>query len=393
MASISSTKVMVAAILGFFLYGSIASMLGTLLPYLSARDHLSPAQMGDVALVQALGLMIASIVTGPLIDNRGKKTGMILGLALIVMALIGLPASTGWVMVSGSMFLLGLGGGAIVNASNTLVSDLSDEKRASFFSLAHVFFGAGGLFTPLVAANLLGGNGIKLSILVASMAVVVTLIMFFIAMPPPLRDRAFGFSAALDLKGKPLLVLLSFFVFLYVSCEVGFWNWLPKYMMSEGISQKSALNILALGFASGMLVGRVIAVKVLAKVSASRAALVCAVLMVGVMFWALRSPSPMMAWVSVFASGVVMGPVFPSSMAMTGDAFPVMTATCLGIVSTAGWAGTAVSSYVVGAIAGQDVNRLHTALLIFPAAAVMMVLIGLVLQPMLRKGRTATAAA
>ena len=60
-----------AAILAIFVYGMIAAMLGTILPDLSSRFHLSPKQNGTIAFAQAMGLIIASLSVGPLIDTQG----------------------------------------------------------------------------------------------------------------------------------------------------------------------------------------------------------------------------------------------------------------------------------------------------------------------------------
>ena len=60
-----------AAILAIFVYGMTAAMLGTILPDLSERFHLTPAQNGTIAFAQALGLMIASLAVGPLLDTQG----------------------------------------------------------------------------------------------------------------------------------------------------------------------------------------------------------------------------------------------------------------------------------------------------------------------------------
>ena len=72
-----------AAILAIFVYGMIAAMLGTILPDLSDRFHLTPTQNGTIAFSQALGLIIASVGVGPLLDTQGDKVGLILGLAFI----------------------------------------------------------------------------------------------------------------------------------------------------------------------------------------------------------------------------------------------------------------------------------------------------------------------
>ncbi len=68
-----------AAILAIFVYGMIAAMLGTILPDLSDRFQLTPSQNGTIATAQALGLMIASLAVGPLLDTQGDKIGLILG--------------------------------------------------------------------------------------------------------------------------------------------------------------------------------------------------------------------------------------------------------------------------------------------------------------------------
>src|SRR5579864_4147725 len=171
MTKTSSLRLMIAASTALFLYGTIAPMLGTLLPDLSVRFHMTSQQNGLIAAVQALGLVLASIVAGPLIDSRGKKAGFLSGMTLIVVSLFTLPNATGWKIIMGSMFTLGVGGGTIVTAANTLVSDIGEDKRASMLSFANMFFGLGGLVTPLIAANVFHGNAIGLSYLIAALAV------------------------------------------------------------------------------------------------------------------------------------------------------------------------------------------------------------------------------
>src|SRR5271169_2400984 len=144
---------MLAAIVAIFVYGMIAAMLGTILPDLSDRFHLSPSQNGTIAFAQALGLIIASLGVGPLLDNEGKKLGLILGLAFISIALFALPRSRGFRGILLLMFLLGVGGGIVVTAANSLVSDVSQARRGAALNLVNIFFGLGALATPLIAAN------------------------------------------------------------------------------------------------------------------------------------------------------------------------------------------------------------------------------------------------
>src|SRR5271157_1860588 len=104
----------VAAILAIFVYGMIAAMLGTILPELSERFHLTPAQNGTIASAQALGLIIASVGAGPMLDTEGKQIGLIIGLAFVGIALFALPRSPGFRGIVFLLFLLGVGGGIVV---------------------------------------------------------------------------------------------------------------------------------------------------------------------------------------------------------------------------------------------------------------------------------------
>ncbi|MCL6543929.1 MAG: MFS transporter [Bryobacteraceae bacterium] len=383
MSTVKSGRLILAAILAILVYGMIAAMLGTLLPNLSARFGLTPEQSGNIAFAQALGLIIASVSIGPLIDNKGKKTGLLLGLTLIAAALFLLPASGGYTHLIAWMFLLGLGGGMIVTAANALVSDLNEARRASTLNLLNLFFGLGGLLTPLVAGNLLSGNVIAMCYVVAVLTAATLLIHALTTMPKPTGERGFKLSEVGLVTGNPSLYLLSLMLFLYVACEVGVWNWLAKHLTAQGIPESQALTILSLGFALGMLVGRVAVSRILIRISSQNVTLGASVLMAATTYLTLQTKDPSVAWVTVFCAGLAMAPVFPTTLAMAGDAFPKATATAMGIVITFGWVGLAVSSKIIGGIAGGDDQQLGTALLVLPGFSVLMILVNLALRPVL----------
>jgi len=381
-APISKSRLIPAAILAIFVYGLIAAMLGTLLPELSRKYSLTPDQNGGIALAQAIGLIIASLAVGPLIDNKGKKTGLLLGLGLIAASLFIVPSSPAGALAI--VFLaLGVGGGIIVTAANALVSDIREERRATTLNLLNLFFGLGGLATPLIGAYVLAGNTIALCYLVAVLTVATFVLHAVTRMPPPTVERGFKLSEAGQLLGRPILFLLSLLLFLYVTCEVGVWNWLPRHLVAQGIPESRALGILSLGFALGLLVGRVVVSRILIKVSSPTVTLAASVLMAITTYAMLQTKDAVLAGILVFCAGLAMAPVFPTTLAMVGDAFPRMTATAMGLAITCGWIGLAVSSHIIGAIAGNDPSQLKTALLVIPIASVIMVLVTLVIRPIL----------
>ena len=372
-----------AAILAIFVYGMIAAMLGTILPELSERFHLSPSQNGTIASAQALGLILASLGVGPLLDNEGNKLGMVLGLVFISVALFVLPRSPGFRTILLLLFLLGVGGGTLVTAANSLVSDVGAAHRATALNLVNLFFGLGGLATPFIAANLFRRNWVRLCYTVAFLAVTTLAIEMITQMPGP-TGTGFILADAGPVLGRPVLFLIGLFLFLYIGCEVGMWNWLVRHLIAQGIPESQALNILSLGFALGLLIGRAGILPILSHVPAITVTLIGSIAMAVTTFLAFRTSKPAAAAVLVFLSGISMAPVFPTTIAIVGDAFPRMTSSAIGFVITCGWTGLAVSSRIIGAIAGGDPRRLKKALLVIPASAVLMVGLDLAIRSALR---------
>jgi fucose permease len=369
-----------AAILAIFVYGMIAAMLGTILPDISQRFSLTPRQNGNIALFQAVGLMIGSFFVGPLMDVYGKQVGMLFGLALVAAALLLLRGAGAYQAVVTAMMLLGIGGGVVVTATNSLNADINPANPAVISNLLNLFFGLGGLVTPLVSAKLFQKNPRALALFAATLAILGFLASTAAPFKPASGQVAFQFSAVAGLLTNPSLLLLSLMLFLYVACEVGVWNWLVRHLIAQGVPEGKALTILSLGFALGLLIGRIGAAQILQQVDARTVLIGAAALMAVTTFLMLQSSSAGAAQGLVFLAGLAMAPVFPTTLGVVGAKFTGDTAaTAIGIAVTAGWFGLAVSSPIIGGIAGSDPKGLKKALLVIPAASVVMMIVGLAL--------------
>ncbi len=377
----NSSRIVFAAILAIFVYGVIAAMLGVLL----ATFHLTPEENGNIALAQAIGMIIASLSAGPIIDKQGKKLALVTSLALIAGSLFLLRSAPGYETQLLWVFVLGLGGGILVTAANALAGDVNEAQRSSTLNFLNLFFGLGGMATPLIAAYLVNNDAQLLCLLAAVLAAVTLVVHMTTPMPGPKGGAGGGSVPIGDLAKNPSLWLFAGFLFLYVAAEIGVWNWLAQLLQSRGTDAKAAQGIVGSGFAFGILVGRVVVSRILIKIPASTVLLASAVLMLVTTYVLLQTTDPSMAWGTVFAAGIAMAPVFPTTLGMVGDAFPRGTATAMGFVITFGWVGLAVSSSIIGALGGSDPKQLPTALLVLPAASALMVVIMLVLRGMTPK--------
>jgi fucose permease len=230
---------------------------------------------------------------------------------------------------------------------------------------------------------LLGKNSTRLCQLLAALAVVAIGVSFVAPIPPPTSAQSFVFSDVGSVLNRPSLWLCSLLLFLYVACEVGIWNWLVQHLIAQGVPQVRALNVLSFGFALGLLFGRLGASQILISVRGLNVTLAASILMAVMTFLLLRTRKPTVAWIFTFIAGMAMAPMFPTTVALIGDAFPRMTGTAIGIAITSGWIGLAVSSRVIGLIAAGDPARLKKALLLLPAMSLAMIAINVSLRYLL----------
>lgn len=352
-------------------------MLGVLF----ATYGLNPAQQGNLGLMNALGLVIASVSAGPLVELRGKKIALVSGLALVAGSLLWMPDLNGYAALVAIYFTLGAGGGIVSTAANSLVADMAADRRGRALNFLNLFFGLGGIVTTYAASYIFKPAPLCYSL--AVLAVIALLVNLTVPMAATSGQLSFDWDEIPKLVSNPVLTLLSLLMFLYVACEVGVWNWLKAYLISIRFEPQTAGGIVSYGFAFGILIGRMVASRIPAKVPARSIILIFSLMTAAATFAMLKVYSRPGVTIAVFCAGLAMAPIFPTLLAMVGDKFPRGSATAIGIAITSGWLGLAVSSPIVGRLATE--NTLHEALLLLPCCAGAMVLVTLVLRFGLRK--------
>lgn len=367
-----------AACLAIFVYGMVASMVGTINPALAAQFQLDNVQTSYLALAQGIGLVVASVSVGPLMDRRGKKVGLVLGLTFVAAAMLTLGAASGFAVILVAMIVMGIGGGIVITGANALGSDVSESRRASVLNFLNVFVGLGGFATPFVAGNLLGGDAVRVAYAAAALTIVTLLVHLVLRIPRPVMTGIARKSSAVF--RQPMLYLLGSATFLYTACEFGVWNWLVKYLLTRGVEATTAFNVLSLGFALGLLSGRVAVTPILIKVPPATVTVSASILM-ALTTWAMLHVSDVtLLGAVVFLAGVAMAPVFPTTIAIVGDVFKEGSATAIGFTITCGFSGLVVSSPLIGWLAGPDPSGLGRGLLLLPAFSIALLVVNLVIR-------------
>ena len=346
-------------------------MLGTIQQSLGTSLGLNTIQLSWLALAQGIGLAATSVFAGAFMDRSGKKIGVVLGLCAAIAGLALLSHPINLAVSIAAMAILGVGGSLVIVGANAIVNDVSDARRASALNILNLFVGLGGMATPFVAGNLLHSDATRVAWFamgIAALALVLTLATPLKHKPPAAQAGAGG-----QVFGVGLLYVLSAITFLYTACEFAMWNWLPRYLIASDVPSATALNILSLGFACGMLLGRLGAAQLLAKASPLPVILASSVAMAVTTFLMLHLSSPVAIAVVVFLAGLAMAPVFPTTIAIVGRIFKQRSGTAIGFAITCGFSGLVLSSPVIAWLSGADPRGIGRGLLLIPVLSLVIV--------------------
>jgi fucose permease len=362
--------------LGFVLTGIVNTVLGPILPALSARLQLSDAQAGNFFTAQFLGSIAGVTATSVLLHHRRFRFSLVLGY-LLMGAGLSLLASPGWRLALLGPIIYGLGLGVVIPTSNLLVSSMNPERRAAALSGLNFCWGAGAVLVPL-AVSIAQPRRIlwESLVLFAAGLVPVAAVMVAVPAPAPLRHERPTASPWRNFGRWRLAAALAAMFFLYVGAESALGGWLATLVKRLVPGQSSgwlpALSI----FWGGLVLGRGLAPfllrrmreRTLALTGLTAATLAILVLIMG----------PGRPWLNTAAAlaGLGLAPVFPVCIALLshfgemerrvggpmfafaslgGAVFPWL----VGVVSTA--SGSLQTGLIVPLLAGLFLLVLHAA--------------------------------
>jgi MFS family permease len=119
----------IAAYSGMFTFGIVMALLGAILPLVSERLHFGLAQAGNLFFALNAAMLITTLALGPLLDRFGMRPAFVAAPVFVAGAvcLVGGAASFGGLVIA--IVLLGIGGAALNQSTNTLIADLHRDER------------------------------------------------------------------------------------------------------------------------------------------------------------------------------------------------------------------------------------------------------------------------
>jgi fucose permease len=365
------------ACLGMLAFGIVLTTLGAVLPSVIERFGIDKAVAGSLFLLMTFGILVGSVVFGPIVDRNGYKGMLLLATALIAIGLQGIAFAPSMPWLRAAVAVIGFGGGIINGGTNALVADIAAEGRTAGLSLLGVFFGVGAVGVPFVLGSLLGNFSYSAIISTVGALVFVPFVLTAVTpFPAPKQPQGFPLAAAKGLLRDPLLLVMGLMLFLESGMEITVGGWTATFFKEElQIEDRRALVYLAL-YWLGMMLARIALGSVLKRAAPARVLMSClGVALVGATLLILtRSAS--LAALGVFLLGVGFAATFPVVLGFVGDRYTQLSGTAFSIVIVMALTGGMLLPWLTGVLGAS--YGLRGSFVIVPVAVVLLsVLLGI----------------
>lgn len=365
-----------AAYSGMFGFGIVMALLGAVLPMFVNRAHFSLATVGNLFLAMNAAMLVITVLLGPVLDRFGIKLTMQIAPVVVAVAVIIIAhTQTGLGLTVGAV-LLGAGGGALNQATNTLVADLHEDpaRKNAALNVLGVFFGFGALFLPFAIGLLLATLHISTILDIAAALILVPVVLSTIERFPPARQAgARGLGDVTRLLRDPLVLTFAFLLFFESGNEFTLGGYISSYLTRELGASLSMASYLLAGYWGAIMVGRFVLGRVLLRMrgeilirfSAAGVAICIVILTV------LRS-LPAAGAIAVLL-GFAIAAIFPTVLGVAGAQYASHSGTVFGILIGIALAGGMTMPWATGHLAAA--HNLRAALWLPAAGACAIVLL------------------
>ena len=240
-----------AAFAGMFVFGIVMALLGAVLPSLSGRLQFAPADIGALFLVMNAAMLASSLLLGLAMDRYGMKPPLALGPLLVAVALVIVSQAASLSGLWPAVILLGVGGGALNGATNTLVADLHDDARRKSAALNRlgIFFGFGALFLPFTIGAMLEKVAVEpLLIAAAALCAAAGIYSFVLRFPAPKQGHAFPIHDVPRFLRSSLVLTFAVLLFFESGVEFTLGGFISVYLTRD-------LSVGSVALASAVLAG------------------------------------------------------------------------------------------------------------------------------------------
>ncbi|GAP09241.1 fucose permease [Bellilinea caldifistulae] len=338
----------------FFSLGVTVASFGPLLPELSVLNQVDLSRMGQIFTFYFLGSLISQILSGPFSDRFGEKPLMLAATLLLMVSVATLPFSHTFSLSLLLFSLTGLGGGAIVLATNVLIARVYADRSVSALNLLNLFFGVGAFLSPALVGLIAGqtGNGRQILWLVSALLALQVVLFGWLRIPPPARTPQANAGTGMRFLLRSRLVwLLAFLLMLYVGVENGFGGWITVYMQRTANLPYEQAALSASAFWLALTAGRLVTVGLGMRLSAMRIlALSLGGALAGSLLMVLGRGNLPLSTAGILLTGFSFASIFPSTVSLSSAFFPEQAGRAMSIINGMASIGAMVLPWLQGVL-------------------------------------------
>lgn len=334
---------------GFVVTGFVTTLLGPVLPWLTARWHLTDAAAGALFTIQFAGSIVFGAMSGIIVGRLGSPFTLCIGYVLMALGFAGLAVGDR-VVGTIAIAVAGIGLGCVVPTTNLLVARLTPERAASALGALNFCWGIGAATWPVIIARFTPTPGVHVALLLAALLLMAVAARMVGARFPVHALRVPAGTAVMPVPAVRLAVF-GLCIAIYSGVESAFGGWITEYTRRLTIDAATTRwETTASAFWGGLAGGRGLVAVALAR-RFENATLFAGLLLVGASIGTLLMVSGLSP---VFAVAVMCGlglaPSFPVTMAALSRELPPNVAQPM---VSLGSLGAATVPLLVGAISSR----------------------------------------
>ena len=381
-------RVFAAACMGMLLFGIVIISLGTILPAITTKFDLTTIQAGSLASILPAGILLGSMLFGPIVDRYSYRWLLISCSLLIIIGLEGIAFAPGLGVLQISFFLIGAGGGALNGGTNALVADISEahpDKRSANLSLLGVFFGIGALGVPSLMAAL-SAIWTYDQILTWTGGLIVFPLIYFalVSFPSPKQQQAIPLKASLSMIQDAHLLMFALFLFFESALEMVINNWTTSFLQDQpDVLLSQALVSLSI-YVLSLTLSRLLLAAVLRRISPYSVLLISMVLLqLGALIMIVGQG--LLAFnLGLVLLGIGTAAGFPVILGYVSELYTDLTGTAFSFVFLVALVGNMLINYLTGLLAHQFGIAVYPWVLLACTACLITIVIGR-LRPIVNK--------
>jgi len=294
----------------FVLMGAVTSLFGPLLLSFTHRFHLSLATAGVALSVYFVGATLGVLPGWFGLKRLPGRRVLTFSLMMVALGTAGATFSHTWTLFLASIFIIGLGFGALDIALNTLLARTALKGREHRLSIANAGYGVGAVICPLVIIAIQPRNFPVLLGGVAVMALMLSSLNGGLHAPALHAESRRYETLDLTAQRRPILITFALAYILYVAIETSSSGWMATQLHRVGYSQSTG-SLVTAGFWTGLAFGRLLGGPLYHWLSDKKLILGGLVLAIAVSLIAVADPLAPYAYPVL---GLIVASIFPMGL-------------------------------------------------------------------------------